>query len=440
MPGIITSTQSSVQVPFGNWLRLVVPLVERVRTVVDGRETETDTPYTPTDQERISVNMIPYAEHGEDWWIGLMRGGRAMRYEAEADGTNAIVTIDGSLPPGRYMVEVWITGGEKQKRYLDDDTIVEITWRSDDAGIDPSATMSPTTYTLEGAVFYYAKGDPGRGILRVELVRSVGNVDHYRMTFTDGTYFDYTVTNAAGLPADQLQEIIDQVLAQIDVPDPVTVDDNLDTGSDNPVKNSAIANAIADVEDNITALQEAVFPLAVTLTLSPSLAENNGQSRNVTASWTVKRNNVSVAPESLTLTVGGSQVSVNKTDTNKVLSLNVTTSVTIQATYAGMTKSASKTVTFVLPMYFGFSASASGITPTSLTKQGLKTSPDGSYSLNNSTTGNYMWLCVPSSMSIGTVKSGGFEVPMEAAVTVSGYKCYRSSAALTSGTWDIVIS
>lgn len=302
--------------------------------------------------------------------------------------------------------------------------------------IDNLSLYNNISYVEEMAALI---GESVRGVKKVELVRSVENIDYYHMIFTDGTYYEYRVANAFGLPADQRQEIINQVLAQIDITDLMT-DDNLDTNSSNPVKNSAIANAIADVEGDITALQEAVFPLAVTLSLNPSLAENNGQSRNVTASWTVKRNSVSVTPESLILTVGSSQVSVNKTDTSKVLSLSSTTSVTVQATYAGMTKSASKTVTFVLPMYFGFSASASGITPTSFTKQSLKTSPAGSYSLSNSTTGNYMWLCVPSSMSIGTVKSGGFDIPMEAPVTVSGYKCYRSSAALISGTWDIVIS
>lgn len=409
----------------GNTLELTVSLKQRVRTFNGTEWVTTETAYTPSEDEVVTVELRDKKRR------------RAASYVAEVNGSNATIREEGTLPIGIYEVSVIGRGGTNPWRYAEDVFVEVIKWTADAPDEDEIATGQVVAYDMDVVTYDIFRGN---GIESIRKTSTVGNVDTYTITFTYGEPTTFTVTNAAGVPAEQMQEIIDQVLAQIDIPDPVTVDDNLDPGSSNPVKNSAIANAIAGVEDNIIALQEAVFPLAVTLTLSPSLAENNGQSRNVTASWTVKRNNVSVSPESLTLTVGGSQVTVNRTDTSKVLSLSATTSVTVQATYAGMTKSASKTVTFVLPMYFGFSASASGITPSSLTKQSLKTSPDGSYSLNNSTTGNYMWLCVPSSMSIGTVKSGGFDVPMEAAVTVSGYKCYRSSAALTSGTWDIVIS
>lgn len=38
-------------------------------------------------------------------------------------------------------------------------------------------------------------GDDGNGITSITKISTVGLVDTYRITFTDGTYFDYTVTN-----------------------------------------------------------------------------------------------------------------------------------------------------------------------------------------------------------------------------------------------------
>lgn len=55
-----------------------------------------------------------------------------------------------------------------------------------------------------------------------------------------------------------------------------------------------------------------------------------------------------------------------------------------------------------------------------------------------STASDYLWLCVPSGMTVKSVTSGGFAVPMEAPVTVAvegkgSYLCYRSSAKANAG-------
>jgi len=112
----------------------------------------------------------------------------------------------------------------------------------------------------------------------------------------------------------------------------------------------------------------------------------------------------------------------------------------------GVTKNTTAKVTAVYPMYFGGNTSSTldSAKVLALTKQTIKTSPAGSYSVAV-TQGQYMWLCVPSTMTINKVTSSGFAVPMESAVsvTVSGkgtYKCYRSSSTYVAGTVSIVIS
>lgn len=67
-------------------------------------------------------------------------------------------------------------------------------------------------------------------------------------------------------------------------------------------------------------------------------------------------------------------------------------------------------------------------------------SPAGQYTATNNVTGNYMWFCVASQQSINKVTSGGFDVPLEAAVTVGKYKCYRSSNAVAAGEHTFVVA
>lgn len=112
----------------------------------------------------------------------------------------------------------------------------------------------------------------------------------------------------------------------------------------------------------------------------------------------------------------------------------------------GITKSATVDVVAVYPMYFGGAAAATldGAGVTALVKQAIKRSPNGDYSVAVKN-GDYMWLCVPSTMTINKVKSGGFDVPMEAAKTVAvtgkgDYKCYRSASTLPAQTVNISIS
>ena len=95
---------------------------------------------------------------------------------------------------------------------------------------------------------------------------------------------------------------------------------------------------------------------------------------------------------------------------------------------------------------FGFSneSSNANLVLTNLIKQSLKTSPIGTYTLQNLESGNYMWLCVPNNMSINEVTLNGFNVPMEASQDKQQgnitYRCYRSNHALIQGSYKVKIS
>lgn len=198
-------------------------------------------------------------------------------------------------------------------------------------------------------------------------------------------------------------------------------------------------NEQRDQDKKITELEDAVFPLKVSVS-GGGLFEK-GTSQTITVRWTVTKGSKTVVPDSI------------KVNNVEILSsfkqfTNVTSNTVynVAVTYGDSTASGSTTATFIAPMYFGFAeASAVGsLAITDLGKQAIKTSPNGTYTLHNPTNGHYLWLCVPSSMTINKVTSSGFDVPMMESeignTNIDSYKCYRSSSAIGSGDMTILIS
>lgn len=211
----------------------------------------------------------------------------------------------------------------------------------------------------------------------------------------------------------------------------------------------AIVDAVNTNATDITTLEQAVFPLTASFSASPSVVECTGSAKEITLSWTVKRKGANATVTSLTVKQGSNNVysgTANPGSQKVRVDTKGSTKYDLSATADGMTVTGSATVNAVLPMYFGFAAatSASALNITSLGKQAIKTSPGGTYTLTNGTEGHYMWLCVPSNMTINRVTLNGFDVPMEepesGTTTLGEYKCYRSSNALQAQSFTIVVS
>ena len=192
-------------------------------------------------------------------------------------------------------------------------------------------------------------------------------------------------------------------------------------------------------EERLQELEDKVFPLSITVTGGGTFEK--GVPKTITVSWTVKKGDSVVDAESVT--INDSPVEGTSKQFTNVLE---TTTYTVKAIYQSKQVSGSTKATFIAPMYFGFAANSTSedLNIISLTKQAIKTSPNGSYSLNNPTSGFYLWLCVPSSMTINKVTSSGFDVPMETNTSgtteIDTYKCYRSSSQINQGTVNIVVS
>lgn len=119
----------------------------------------------------------------------------------------------------------------------------------------------------------------------------------------------------------------------------------------------------------------------------------------------------------------------------------------ISITAYNVTRNASAVVSTYYPCYFGHTAKIviTSADVLGFSKQSVKPSPNGTYSMSEINQGDYVWLCVPSNFNINMVTSSGFSVPMEAAISVpvdgkGSYKCYRTSSSLAAGTFNFVIS
>lgn len=197
--------------------------------------------------------------------------------------------------------------------------------------------------------------------------------------------------------------------------------------------------------DSISELEKVVFPLNVTLSVSPTIVEA-GASTEVTINWnaTLKGqpiNNVA------NFTLNDTSVNGTTSKTETITDTTPTTKTyTLVTSYNGRSNTSKANLSVVGAMYFGFDAAdnVSNLTINALGKQNLKTTANGTYTLQNSVSGHYMWLCVPNNMSINRVTLNGFDVPMEAVATKTlgsiTYKCYRSSNALVNRSFTIIIA
>lgn len=158
-----------------------------------------------------------------------------------------------------------------------------------------------------------------------------------------------------------------------------------------------------------------------------------------------------LTPDTLTLKMNDHVIS-NKPVNNLSGTKDILTTTNDRITYSvsitahGVTKNASATVSTYYPCYFGHTTKTIivGTDVLSFSKQSIKSSPNGTYSMSDISQGEYVWLCIPSNFNINSVTSSGFSVPMEAAISVpvegkGNYKCYRTSSSLVAGTFNFVI-
>lgn len=212
-------------------------------------------------------------------------------------------------------------------------------------------------------------------------------------------------------------------------------------------KTQARENIGAASQKDVDDINQILFTQYTALSMSRTPASfEKGVETEVTLNWSTKFNNQEIEPDSLEVKKGNEVLTSDKTLKTIKDSVTDTQAYSMTAVIKGITKTASVTVNAYYPMYFGASAknALESADILAMTKQPIKSSPAGNATVEVGAN-EYLWLCVPSTMSVNSVKSGGFDVPMAAPVTVAvdgkgDYKCYRSASPFAEGTFTGVIA
>lgn len=194
------------------------------------------------------------------------------------------------------------------------------------------------------------------------------------------------------------------------------------------------------VTDNLTELQNTVFPLEVSFSLDKSLLEYTGSEQSIKATYSIKRKGLPITPTALALSVDGSLVSIDvkqaDTVTIKVIKEGET-QIILTAKHGDLVKSALSKVTMVLPIYYGF-----GTTETDISIAANKLSPrlsaSGTYAKTSAKDDvNFIILAPKTLPKLTNFTMGGAPFVMEtSSVTINGkdYYMYKSGGVYMSGT------
>lgn len=194
------------------------------------------------------------------------------------------------------------------------------------------------------------------------------------------------------------------------------------------------------VTDNLTELQNTVFPLEVALSLDKTLLEYIGSEQSIKATYSIKRKGSPITPTALTLSVDGSLVSIDVKQADTVtikVNKEGETQIILTAKHGDLVKSATNKVTMVLPIYYGF-----GTTETDIAIAANKLSPrlsaSGTYAKTSAKDDvNFIILAPKTLPKLTNFTMGGAPFVMEtSSVTINGkdYYMYKSGGVYMSGT------
>lgn len=193
------------------------------------------------------------------------------------------------------------------------------------------------------------------------------------------------------------------------------------------------------VTDNLTELQNTVFPLEVSLSLDKSLLEFTGSEQSIKATYSIKRKGSPITPTALALSVDGSLVSIDVKQADTVtikVNKEGETQIILTAKHGDLVKSATSKVTMVLPIYYGFGTKETDIA-IAANKLSPRLSASGTYAKTSAKDDvNFIILAPKTLPKLTNFTMGGAPFVMETtSVTINGkdYYMYKSGAIYMNG-------
>lgn len=205
-----------------------------------------------------------------------------------------------------------------------------------------------------------------------------------------------------------------------------------------------LITTIQDVDKNLAKLNDTVYPITLGFNVSPDV---NAMVSKV--DFSVSCDNAPLVPDTLVIL---KKVNDNSRMESLVSSPAASGSVSTPisgckeqfsffVTKQGRTSKSTDTTRYLC--YFGGDP-ASVMTDRALAALSKVSATGVSFNPSLTTKDNdYIWLVVPSYLSINRVTSAGFDVPLSAPQTISNsignFKAYRTINPLTANTWNLVI-
>ena len=205
-----------------------------------------------------------------------------------------------------------------------------------------------------------------------------------------------------------------------------------------------LVTMIQDVDKNLNKLNDAVYPIVLGFTINPNVS-----TMKTDVIYSVKSDNEYLVPDTLNITKkvndDAETILTNYPTSNNSLTTPIQGAREIfkfSVTKEDRTSKSTNQTKYLC--YYG------GNVESTMTAEILNTltrisSTGVSFNSKVTTKDNdYIWLVVPSYLSISHVTSAGFEVPLSAPQTISNnlgsFKAYRTINSLTANTWNLVIS
>lgn len=249
--------------------------------------------------------------------------------------------------------------------------------------------------------------------------------------------------------ADKVQALLEDLATETEAR--IEADKQLQSNIDTVTGN--LNKEIADRIENDNSIWEVLYNQFVQVSefgVSPTIVEK-GVATTININGRFLFAGDPITPDTLTLKMNNKVLSNTPVNDLSGIKDVLTTSqdritYSISITAHGVTRNTSAIVSTYYPCYFGHTTKTIivGTDVLSFSKQSIKSSPNGTYSMSDISQGEYVWLCIPSNFNINSVTSSGFSVPMEAAISVpvegkGNYKCYRTSSSLVAGAFNFVI-
>lgn len=205
-----------------------------------------------------------------------------------------------------------------------------------------------------------------------------------------------------------------------------------------------LVTMIQDVDKNLNKLNDTVYPIVLGFTINPNVS-----TMKTDVVYSVKSDNAYLVPDTLNVTK-----KVND-ETETILTNYPTSNSSLTTPIQGarevfrfaVAKEGRTSQSISQTKYLCYYGGNAESTMTAEILNTLSRVSTTGVSFNSSITtkdNDYIWLVVPSYLSINRVTSAGFDVPLSAPQTISNnlgnFKAYRTVNPLTANTWNLVIS